>query len=121
MYIFWDFNSRSRADDVFIKGIDNAIDCEVIDFSFSKYGDLLIDFLVNVNMCMLNGLVCNDFTKGSSVVDFWFVNHDCFDKLKKSIVLRVADLIDKANLVSIIASPDYSLLMLDIILDSEIM
>ena len=50
---------------------------ETIDFNVNKYGHLLIEFLLNSNMCILNGRNCssNDFTcitfSGRSVVDFF--------------------------------------------------
>lgn len=78
---------------------------------------------------MLNGRdnVCNDFTsfstKVSSVVEYCFVNHSCFDKFETFSVLRVTDLISKAKLVSTIASsalPDHLLLLWNIRFDSEL-
>ena len=69
---------------------------EVIDFTSNMYGNLLLDFLINSNMCMLNGWKCinNDFTsvstKGLAVVDYCFVSHDDLHKFDKFNVIRAS-------------------------------
>ena len=81
LYICGDFNSRCGDNDDFIRGIDDVIERDVIDFNMNRYGDLLIEFLINVNMCMLNGRnnTYNAFTsissKDKSVVDYCIVSH----------------------------------------------
>ena len=35
--------------------MDEIPEKEVIDFTSNMYGNILIDFLINSNMCMLNG------------------------------------------------------------------
>ena len=49
-----DFNSRC-GDMVDFIGVDNVHERNVVDYNVNKYGHLLIDFLLNSNMCMLNG------------------------------------------------------------------
>ena len=81
LFVCGDFNSRCGDLDDFIRGIDKVCEREIIDFSLNKYGKILIDFLINTNMCILNGRSnCNnDFTSvstnGHAVVDYCFVNH----------------------------------------------
>ena len=50
-----DFNSRCGSNEDYIEGIDEIQEMEVIDFTSNMYGNLLLDFLINSNMCMLNG------------------------------------------------------------------
>ena len=69
-----DFNSRIGEESDYIEGVDNIPIRQVIDTTSNKYGDHLLDFLVDCNMCIVNGRVgSNDFThvshRGCSVVD----------------------------------------------------
>lgn len=59
-----DFSSRCGAMVDFIEGIDDLSQQYVIDFSVNRYGHLLIECLLNSNMCILNGrnYTSNDFT-----------------------------------------------------------
>ena len=81
-FLCGDFNSRCGNNYDFIVGIDSLPERNVVDFKTNSSGDILIEFLINANMCMLNGRNCvnNDFTsistKGCSVVDFCIVSHD---------------------------------------------
>ena len=54
-YIVGEFNARCREAQDFIEGIDMITPRQVIDYGHNSYGDLLLDFLINVNCCMLNG------------------------------------------------------------------
>ena len=53
-----------------------------VDFKTNYYGNVLLEFLINSNLCLLNGrnFTHNDFTsisaKGSSVVDYCIVSQD---------------------------------------------
>ena len=125
-YICGDFNSRCGEYDDFIRGVDCVTDRDIIDFSFNKYGELLLDFLVNANMCMLNGRnnKVHDFTsisvKGNAVVDYCFVSQNEFDLFSEFSVKRVTDLINSCGVISSVASsalPDHSLLMWSIKLE----
>ena len=104
MFICGDFNSRCGAENDFILGVDNNIpQRDVVDFKTNTYGHILIDFLVNCNMCILNGRNCtsNDFTsistKGSSVVDYCFVNHEDLCTFQHFQVMRVTDMVNKCG------------------------
>ena len=95
-FICGDFNSRCGSNEDFIEGIDKIQEMEVINFTSNMYGDLLLDFLINSNMCMKNGRKCinNDFTsvsiKGLAVVDYCFVSHDVLHMFNKLIVIRAS-------------------------------
>ena len=75
LYICGDFNARCGDIQDFIEGVDNVQKRHVIDDVSNRNGDLPIEFLVDCNMCMLNGRTgSHDFTnissKGKSVVDY---------------------------------------------------
>lgn len=53
-YICGDWNSRVADIPDFITGIDFLPERQVVDFTHNKYGDILSDFLSNVNSCILN-------------------------------------------------------------------
>ena len=75
VYICGDFNSRCGDTSDYIEGVDDVRERDIIDVTSNHYGDLLLDFLVDCNFCMINGRVKgkNDFTsvshRGRSVVD----------------------------------------------------
>lgn len=54
-YLCGDFNARVSNLDDYIQGIDNIKDRNVVDYKCNKYGELLCDFLINTNCCILNG------------------------------------------------------------------
>ena len=76
IYVCGDFNSRCGESSDYIEGVDDVIEREIIDYSSNHYGDLLLSFLIDCNLCMLNGRTNgkNDFThvshRGKSVVDY---------------------------------------------------
>ena len=74
IYVCGDFNSRCGDLDDFIRSVDCLPDCDILDFNLNKYGEMLIDFLINTNICFLNGRGINTdftsvFTNGRAVVD----------------------------------------------------
>ena len=76
-----DFNSRTGDESVYIEGVDTIPVRQVIDTTLNKHGDHLLDFLIDCNMCVVNGrLGLNDFThvshRGCSVVDYVIVPHE---------------------------------------------
>jgi hypothetical protein len=75
--------------------------------------------LIDCNMCVLNGRNCiiNDYTpipsKGCSVVDYCFVQHEKLDWFSGFVVTRATELSTKANLrsgFSPASIPDHSVL-----------
>ena len=101
VFICGDFNSRTGDLDDFISGIDDVPTRNVIDFSTNAYGELFIDFLLNTNMCMLNGRNCikNDYTsvstKGASVVDYCVIRHEHLEMFSDFSVNLTCDVISK--------------------------
>ena len=65
-----DFNSRCSDHEDFIAGVDCIPNRHVVDFKSNSYGDHLIQFLIDSNMCMLNGRNCihNDFNFNKRVI-----------------------------------------------------
>ncbi|XP_053403285.1 uncharacterized protein LOC128558364 [Mercenaria mercenaria] len=119
VFICGDFNSRCSDHEDYICGVDNIPERNVVDFTSNAYGDLFIDFLINTNMCMLNGrnFTKNDFTsissKGSSVVDYCIIPHEKLDIFSEISMLRVMDVINNINNVPALANtslPDHSIL-----------
>ncbi len=91
----------------------------VVDFKTNKYGNILIDFLINANYCILNGrnYTTNDFTsvstKGCSVVDYCLVSHSDLSMFSDFHVTRVTELISRSAGVEALAPtsfPDHSVL-----------
>ena len=119
VYICGDFNSRCGDLDDFIRGIDRVCDREVIDFCLNNYGKIFIDFLINTNMCILNGRGSgnNDFTSvstiGNAVVDYCFVEYSKICHFSNFSVIRATDLINQTGNIATFATnkiPDHSLL-----------
>ena len=119
IFVCGDFNGRCGSLEDFISGVDFLQERNVIDFKTNFYGELLIDFLVNTNMCMLNGrnFECNDYTsisvKGLAVVDYCLVSHDTLDRFSKFNVLRTSSIINNTGNLHNFASgsvPDHSIL-----------
>ena len=85
IFICGDVNSRCGEEVDFIEGIDDLPLRDVVDFKRNEYCDILIQFLIDANFCILNGRNClkNDFTcirpQGCSVVDYCFISHDCLN------------------------------------------
>ena len=126
VFICGDFNSRCGDLEDFISGIDNIPHRNVKDFKTNMYGSLLVNFLVNTNMCMLNGRfdeAFNDFTsistKGSSVVDYCLVSHHDIGLFSDFKVVSTLEVIDSVRLLSSFATsgiPDHSLLKWNLII-----
>ena len=49
------FNSRCGDMVDFVEGINDLNHRDIVDLSVNKYGHLLIEFLLNSNVCILNG------------------------------------------------------------------
>ena len=103
VYVCGDFNSRCGDLDDFIRGVDDVCDRNVIDFSLNSYGKILIEFLINTNMCMLNGRGSgnNDFTSvstiGNAVVDYCFVEHSRMCNFSDFSVILTTDLMNRSS------------------------
>ena len=124
IFVCGDFNSRCGELEDYIAGVDSIPERNVVDFTVNTYGDLLIEFLINTNFCILNGRnsMNNDFTsvstKGRSVVDYCLIPHDCIDIFRKFSVVHVIDLINTIpNFSNCMGTsmPDHSLLRWDVV------
>ena len=105
LVICGDFNARIGCESDYIEGVDDVKPREVIDETLNSYGDHLLDFLINCNMCILNGRVgSNDFThvskRGRSVVDYVCVPHEQFAQLSDFSVHTMTDIINCFDLHS---------------------
>ena len=95
---------------------------QVIDFTANRHGELLCEFLIDTNCCMLNGrnpdMSANEFTcirsLGSSVVDYCLVPHEDLDKFTDFKVCKVSELINKSEILNTLdantSKPDHSIL-----------
>ena len=113
------FNSRCGDSSDFIVGVDSLCERNIVDFKSNAFGDILIEFLINANMCILNGrnYVTNDFTsistKGCSVVDYCLLSHDNLSLFSDFSVVRAVDAVNLCNNICGIAPtgiPDHSLI-----------
>jgi hypothetical protein len=104
----------------------NISERKIIDSCHSNHGELLIDFLLENKLCIINGRITpenDNFTsisvRGKAVVDFIITRHDCLKSVRKAQVLVTTDLIDRLNLFEMLGNdckpPDHSVvnIMLD--------
>ncbi len=113
IYICGDFNARVADDTDYIEGVDMIPPRTVIDDGSNKYGSLLIDFLVDCNMCMINGRNgTNEFThvshRGRSVVDYILVPHEQLSLYDEFYVHKMTELVNDFNLQNNDKVPDHS-------------
>ncbi|VDI50696.1 Hypothetical predicted protein [Mytilus galloprovincialis] len=115
LYIVGDFNSRCSDTSDFIEGVDEIPSRETIDQGSNANGDLLIDFLVDCNICMINGRKGKqDFTciskRGKSVVDYIFTTHENLNSCIDFNVKTMSDITDSLDLQECSQIPDHSVL-----------
>ena len=99
----------------FIEGVDNVQIRKVIDDVSNRNGDLLIEFLIDCNMCMVNGRIgSQDFTnislKGKSVVDYVLTPHEQIFDVIDFKVHTMTDVMRTLNLLGYDSIPDHSIL-----------
>ncbi len=93
-----------------IAGVDDILPREHVDEGVNEYGDLLIDFLVNTNMFMMNGRLpgTNDYTyircTWRSVIDHALIPHEQLQYYEDFNVLIMTDLINVHNLHPLMSS-----------------
>ncbi|XP_033731041.1 uncharacterized protein LOC117320594, partial [Pecten maximus] len=114
--IMGDFNARTGDLSDYIEGVDVVTPRAHIDDGENRLGVAFIDFLVDTNMCMLNGrLGSNDnfthvSTRGRSVVDYVVVPHEQYTQYTDFKVHIMSSVINQIpNLVADSAS-DHSIL-----------
>ncbi|MCG8046073.1 MAG: hypothetical protein N0E48_10500, partial [Candidatus Thiodiazotropha endolucinida] len=96
--------------------MDDVIPRKVIDHTSNTNGDLLIDFLVDCGMCIVNGRVGHDdFThvshRGKSVVDYLCVPHEQLPSINDFHVALMSDIVDILKCHGVTKVPDHSVLM----------
>ena len=101
--VLGDFNARCGDEVDYIEGVDDIPPREIIDDKLNPYGQLLIDFLVDCNLCMINGrLGESNFTNinvnGSSVVDYIIVPHEQLQKYEDFNVHTMSSFISNFSL-----------------------
>lgn len=95
-YLVGDWNSCFANLPDYIEGID-----VLSDYTCNNYGDILCEFLMNINCCLLNGRKTqkNDFTfmstRGSSVMDYCIVPCEQLHLFDNFEVIRAQSLVDK--------------------------
>ena len=114
-----DLNSRIGTESDFIEGVDNVSIRQVIDTTANKYGDFLLDFLIDCNLCIVNGRKGrNDFThvshRGCSVVDYVIVPHEQLLLSTNFSVHRMSDIMTDLNLTGCEKVSDHSVLVYEI-------
>ena len=104
-----DINARiGRLSDC-IRNLDVSIpDRNVIDDIRNTQGGEFVEFLQEMNMCVLNGRFVDDnftciSTKGRSVVDYICVMNDQFTMFKSFRVFTVSEMIDKYALTPLVS------------------
>ena len=110
-----DFNARLGSEPDYIEGVDAVIPREIIDTLTNIYCDMLSYFLIDCNLCMLNGrLGQNDFThistRGKSVVDYVFVPHEHVSNFCDFRVCPMSEISNDYNLHDY-KSSDHSVLL----------
>ena len=119
LVICGDLNARCGDQADHIEGVDSIPGRKVMDLIENEHGDLLVDFLINNNMCMLNGRKGNggEFTcvstKGKSMVDYVCVAHEQLHLWNDLKVWSIDDLLAKSQLLPPEKLPDHLLLTWD--------
>ena len=91
----------------YIEGVDDVIERDIIDSISNHYGDLLLNFLIDCNFCMLNGRVKgkNEFThvshRGRSVVDYVLIPHEQIINVKSMNVCLMTETVEKIRLMDV--------------------
>jgi len=88
IYLCGDCNERTGDCKDFIESIDH-LPCRInVDKERNTYGETLCDFLIDTQMCIANGRICqksNNYTcissRGLSVVDYLLVPQLCMNKV----------------------------------------
>ena len=126
-YICGDFNARCGDATDFIEGVDQLPQRTVLDCTNNAYSDVFIDFLINVNCCIVNGRnsVKDDFTyvstRGSSVVDYCLVPYENLKSISNFSVKRASTLATETGAIGqvdpVSKIPDHSFLQWTFSLD----
>ena len=116
MFICGDLNSRVGTDTDYIEGVDDMRPRDIIDHVSNSNGDLLVDFLVDCGICMVNGRIGeNKFThvshRGNSVVDYVLTPYEQLIRVKEFSITYMSDLINALQMQGNSKIPDHSVLI----------
>ena len=121
-----DFNSRIGDESDYIEGVNNIPVRQVIDTTSNKHGDHLLDFLIDCNMCVVNGrLGLNDSTHVShrecstSVVNYVIVTHEQLSVSTHFSIHRMSEVINDLNLHGCDKISDHSVLVCEVALCNQ--
>ena len=123
MLLMGDWNARCGIGTDFIENVDDMYEREVIDETLNSSGQLLIDFLIDCNLCMINGRIGrNNFTsvstKGRAVVDYIVIPYEDLTIVKDFQVHLMTDMTNTIQQQGNTRVPDHSIL--GIVLDLPI-
>ncbi|MES9881007.1 MAG: reverse transcriptase family protein [Sedimenticola sp.] len=115
LYICGDMNSRVGSECDYIEGVDDVTRREVKDHTSNSNGDILIDFLVDCGICIVNGRVGTDeFTyvspRGSSVVDYVLTPYEQLQFTSDFKVTLMTELASNMGMEDNSKIPDHSML-----------
>ena len=115
MFICGDLNSRVGDASEYIEGVDDVTPRDVIYHNVNNNGDLLIEFMVDSALCMVNGRVGhNESThvshRGKSVVDYVCVNYEQLCFVSDFHVPLMSDFVSALNYQGVTKIPDHSVL-----------
>ena len=116
LFICGDLNSRVGDESDYIEGVDEVRPRDILEFTCNSNGDLLINFLVDCGLCMLNGRIgVNEYThvshRGKSVVDYVLVPYEQLLRINSFEMRLVTDIVNELNMQGNRKVPDHSLLV----------
>jgi len=117
IFICGDMNARVGLNSDYIEGVDLVSTRNIIDYVENKQGDAFVNFLSDVNFCMLNGSFNNnDYTcisaTGKSVVDYICVPYENIDSISDFKIISMSSIINDIAYIPE-SIPDHSLLYCD--------
>ncbi len=121
IYLCGEYNGRIGELSDAVEGIDIVPKRTLSDNIVHGHGELLIDFMQDAKLCILNGRISpeiDNYTcispRGASVVDYIITPHDVYYKCPTLNIYIMTELMDKCNLSLLIGnrckSPDHSIL-----------
>ena len=125
VYLSGDLNARVGNKLDFVDGVDDIPKRVVIDDRISGHGDALLDFCHETKLCIVNGRIQpfkDNFTsissKGCSVVDYFFTNHDNLNLVNDFEVVTMSEIAENLGSQGISCAPskisDHSLLVMEV-------
>ena len=104
-FLCGDYNARCADYEDFIAGIDDIPDRDITDFTSNQYGQILCEFLMDANCCILNGrgnYIQNNCTfispnAGSSVIDYCLVPYESLASFDNFNILKMSELLNNTG------------------------